>query len=330
MQIFTLLTENSVAHFSQGFKCLLQDMQLRLLPGQQLADRVLVERTADDEQRRARRRHGVDPAAVVGRVELIPDSALLEKALDAQDLAVDRRREERRDARGQRFPPERQVQIRQRLDAQFLRSERFHIIRRAVSAARERGEIRLGQFVPGPGDDRGVPGKLGADGRGRTAQVCDRLGDLLRTGQLRAAEHDGARAGGLRGQEEVLLGARVPVGQRIDDRDDAADLVFAVERRLGERVEKLVHIKDARGLDDDAVVPGHAHFDQPRAKAAAVAVGVTAAGDRLDRAAARRKRTQQRQIDVYGPVVVGQNAELLPLIGEIRGIAQQKGRLPRA
>ena len=160
--------------------------------------------------------------------------------------------------------------------------------------------------------------------------MADRAVDVLGAGRLHFAEEDAAGAGGLRGEEEVLLGREVPVGFGIHDGDDAAELVLAVEGRLLQGVEELVHVKDAGGLDDDPVIAAHGHGDQAGTEAAAVAVGAAAAGKGLELAVFAPQAVQEGEIDVHGAVVVDQDAELLPLRQEIPRIAQEEGGFPGA
>ena len=298
--------------------------------GQQAADFVLVQGAADDDDGAPGFGHGLDVRRLRGGVHLVPGFSVPVKALDPQDPAVEGIGEEPGGFLKQGAALQGEVQEGQGLEGRLGAGNGLDIIRGMVPAVHQGGKIRGRQGIPVFDQQLALRGLPGADGLLGEMHMTDGALDVLRAGRLHLAEEDAAGAGGLRGEEEVLLGREVPVGFGIHDGDDAAELVLAVEGRLLQGVEELVHVKDAGGLDDDPVIAAHGHGDQAGTEAAAVAVGAAAAGKGLELAVFAPQAVQEGEIDVHGAVVVDQDAELLPLRQEIPRIAQEEGGFPGA
>ena len=97
-----------------------------------------------------------------------------------------------------------------------------------------------------------------------------------------------------------------------------------------QNVEKLIHVKNTRRLDQHPVVTQHGHGDQLGPETAPVAVIIASARHHLDAQPVTAQVGQQHHIHIDGAVIIFQNTDLFSLIQQIRDIFSYKGGLARA
>ncbi len=90
----------------------------------------------------------------------------------------------------------------------------------------------------------------------------ERVFDLLRRCKLHPAHNERARAACLGGEKELLLRQGIAFELRVHNTEHVPKVQPAIQRRFPQGVEILVHVEDAGGLDEDAVIAAHGHRDE--------------------------------------------------------------------
>ena len=104
---------------------------------------------------------------------------------------------------------------------------------------------------------------------------------------------------------------------RIHNRDNGSCLIPFVQRTFVKGVEELIHIIDAAWLNDDTGESQHPDAYELRAEASLVSFCPVAAHNHFKLAVWTKEILKQNHVNVYGAVIILQNADSLALLYQV-------------